>query len=584
MASMLDDLRRRYAASNQRYEDRTTMGGRGQLAGGMQDRTYRSGPEYLRGIQSLRNEASTRPQVRGMTPEAVRHRGLGTPREPIPVSSVAGAVEAAQKERPMWEGIRNVGEMMEARKQRNTRRQIASYIPQEPSGEASGFVDPRSRDKRSLNSLSRMTPDVVFPLSIPGHGEGAEGGLVMRGGDRTSSVMPASSSRPERALSRDVRFNEDPMMPMADGTPRAVNPVIPDGDGRRTVDPTGDVRFNEDPMMPMAGAGPVPLPERRPGDAERDAANARSARMAPPVLYEGENMEGMVIEGGVPLPAAAVTAAEAEPVQEPVDEKSFLDNEWVRLGLNMMVAASKPGATALGSLGEGAMATISDRDKRKAINAEYAFRRNMLEAEQKHSSTEKAKDRKQTARRITLLETQRQDAVDNWKKTHDLEGKKVYDAKLMSSARIKSLDDENTFAIEAAAYAKINDVNDRNLKMVELVSKRNNAERTSLSRIATALAPGMKTWMESAAVRDPAYIKASAEGKREMAGAFLNGLVDQVTGQVGSTQRIIAKEGSRDLLMGFIMSQNPNLFDFKKGNGGGGQDSPMPDTDPLNVR
>jgi hypothetical protein len=497
MASMLDDLRRRYAASNQRYEDRTTMGGRGQLAGGMQDRTYRSGPEYLRGIQSLRNEASTRPQVRGMTPEAVRHRELLTQRAPIPVPSVAGAVEAAQKERPMWEGIRNVGEMMEARKQRNTRRQIASYIPQEPSGEASGFVDPRSRDKRSLNSLSRMTPDVVFPLSIPGHGEGAEGGLVMRGGDRTSSVMPASSSRPERALSRDVRFNEDPMMPMADGTPRAVNPVIPDGDGRRTVDPTGDVRFNEDPMMPMAGAGPVPLPERRPGDAERDAANARSARMAPPVLYEGKNMEGMVIEGGVPSPAPAVTAAEAEPVQEPVDEKSFLDNEWVRLGLNMMVAASKPGATALGAFGEGAMATISDRDKRRVINEDRAFKKEVLELKAGYAKAEGDRGRVVARERLQFAFRQHADAEKRFSKEFGLKEEGLIDRRLMSEAEISNLDSTIEHRKESRRISQLSSEEDKKLAYLTLDASRKKSDKTLLTSIYRSAGVAIKELMDS---------------------------------------------------------------------------------------
>ena len=161
----------------------------------------------------------------------------------------------------------------------------------------------------------------------------------------------------------------------------------------------------------------------------------------------------------------------ADPVQEPADEKSFLDNEWVRLGLNMMVAASKPGATALGAFGEGAVATIADRDKRALINSNRRFKERLIKLDQNFQRTENVEKRKLIKERIANEATRIQNQMDQFRKTHDLAVTKTQDYSAMVKARTTALEATTQINVDKLEYREKFDGETLDIKELEIFSR-----------------------------------------------------------------------------------------------------------------
>ena len=249
------------------------------------------------------------------------------------------------------------------------------------------------------------------------------------------------------------------------------------------------------PARPVAPDAPAGLPR----DEGRDDLNERPNGGGPnesPVIAD-PNVDGAAeLDAGMGVKDPAQATAK-DPVQEPVDEKSFLDNEWVRLGLNMMVAASKPGATALGAFGEGALATISDRDKRKVINEDRAFKKEVLGLKAGYAKAEGDRGREVARERLRFAFRQHADAEKRFAKDFDLKEEGLIDRQLMSEAEISNIESNIEHRKEMRRIGQLSSEEDKKLAYLNLDSSRKKSDKTLLSAIYRSAGVAIKELMDS---------------------------------------------------------------------------------------
>ena len=235
----------------------------------------------------------------------------------------------------------------------------------------------------------------------------------------------------------------------------------------------------------------------------------------------------------------------ADPVQEPVDEKSFLDNEWVRLGLNMMVAASKPGATALGAFGEGAVATIADRDKRALINSNRRFKERLVKMDQAFERTENVEKRKLIKERIANEATRIQNDMEQFRKTHKVAVTKAQDYSAMVKARTTALEATTQINVDKQEYKEKFDGETLELKELEIFSRQEAASTRLVSEMFRLAKPSMDALAKSV-TGDPDFRGYAPEKKAKVLKEAMGGLLEATGLGVGVTGDLLkTKAGSK---------------------------------------
>jgi len=108
-----------------------------------------------------------------------------------------------------------------------------------------------------------------------------------------------------------------------------------------------------------------------------------------------------------------IDAPKAPPVEAPKEEaESGIDfnTDLMKLGLQITAAASKPGATFMGSLAKGALNHLNSEEKLALIKEEREFKRELIKSNEKYKSAESALARASTekisAARINVLQEQ----------------------------------------------------------------------------------------------------------------------------------------------------------------------------------
>ena len=135
--------------------------------------------------------------------------------------------------------------------------------------------------------------------------------------------------------------------------------------------------------------------------ADREAANKRHARMSPPPVYaneaQGIDAAGLPeVEGEPDLDAIAKTKPDDPDENKKAIKKGFFDNAdmgMVEFGLRMTMAASEPGATAMGAAAKAGVSMIDNEAILEAKRADNAYKTAMQKSIERLTKSESAAQR-----------------------------------------------------------------------------------------------------------------------------------------------------------------------------------------------
>ena len=410
-----------------------------------------------------------------------------------------------------FQPVQGVGEAAAGRRISREARNILGHGAGVRVGKPLTLVDGTPIENLRIPEELRIDPEALKELGI-----------------RTAAAVKAVPSIATQAVRRPGTLSTDEGARFAAALGEQYRPEPVSYGQPVDVEPMNRTMVGYDPVEPAAvratATAPVPAPAPAATAATATTAPAPAAVVPPPLpkrrpdLRRNEDPTFIPDDGltdyqrrmqaasnqpgggpssapAIPTPVAAAAAtATKEPVQEPVDEKSFLDNEWVRLGLNMMVAASKPGATALGAFGEGAMATISDRDKREAINETRKFRREMAETERRWKTGDNDKNRAFQEKQLKATSAQHAENINIRRRQLGLKETDTASAALYTTARIEHLKFEKEYQEEAQKIAKLERGEKRQLRIAELEQMAQKSKRTLAAAVYRASATTLKEW------------------------------------------------------------------------------------------
>tara|TARA_Y100001963_G_scaffold99931_1_gene137546 strand:+ start:199 stop:1662 length:1464 start_codon:yes stop_codon:yes gene_type:complete len=204
--------------------------------------------------------------------------------------------------------------------------------------------------------------------------------------EAATRLSPASAG-PAEMGGRGRRFAVDPTIspqsygmaqdPFAGGMPRQRMPNVDPSEGMmgmRSADPTFEAEARA--VRPVTSTTGTRLPRRLP-KVERDP----SADMDAVDIDPGKDAE---------LDAGIDQDVEGREEETPGIE---LNTNLLKLGLEIASAASKPGATFLGSLAQGGLNHLNNQEKRELIKEQRDFKKEMTKAAQAATSLENRLDR-----------------------------------------------------------------------------------------------------------------------------------------------------------------------------------------------
>ena len=200
---------------------------------------------------------------------------------------------------------------------------------------------------------------------------------------------------------------------------RDVNLVTTDmPGGRASVTPTEDIGSMISKERVAAGSDPEIMP--RPSDSRRQGtvplpkprpSNTRPPDAVGPPVPAVEPIRR-------PMPKPQMDAGKDAELDAGIDQKVDAEKDdsfkfdpnmdLVSLGLEISAAASKPGATFLGSLAQGGLNHLNKKEKRELVKEDREYKRSIMKMEQKFRQSEKQLDRAQELNiaqgRIGILE------------------------------------------------------------------------------------------------------------------------------------------------------------------------------------
>lgn len=318
--------------------------------------------------------------------------------------------------------------------------------PRTPTGGRSGRAIQRTRQDTAnqqnvMASLAGLDPTIVNTSAPMLQVDPSEGmGLPPRA-DIGDTMQRDRDMEPRSAPTTTDRMFDN-RMPPAMSSARAIRPVTsataPEPFSR-AEQREGMEGFTSDPNQTNEKFFDMP-PTRAP-----DAIGRMPRR-----LPEAERDPGTDAE----LDAGIDQAVDTE------KDESFKfdpDMDLVRLGLEISAAASKPGATFLGSLAQGGLNHLNRKEKRELIQEDRAYKQSIMKMEQNFKRSERQLDRAQelgiAQDRIKVLENQNEiraeSLAETIRKNSEMlkiefkklktEDQKAAEGKLMA-ARIKALD------------------------------------------------------------------------------------------------------------------------------------------------
>lgn len=229
------------------------------------------------------------------------------------------------------------------------------------------------------------------------------------------------------SLDPTVNNTSAPMMPLVD--PSEGMAVAPTNMGQNTSEPMTSMKQPGPPMsrVPVAG-GPVPFDKAEiadgmegfvsPSDSRRQGTvplpKPRPSNTRPPDAI------GPPVPAVEPIPRptkAQMDAGTDAELDAGIDQKVDAEKDdsfkfdpnmdLVSLGLEISAAASKPGATFLGSLAQGGLNHLNKKEKRELVKEDREYKQSIMKMEQNFTRTEnsltRAKDLEIAQDRIGIL-------------------------------------------------------------------------------------------------------------------------------------------------------------------------------------
>jgi len=235
------------------------------------------------------------------------------------------------------------------------------------------------------------------------------------------------------SLDPTVNNTSAPMMPLVD--PSEGMAVAPTNMGQNMSEPMTSMKQPGPPMsrVPVTNRVSEPAPAILPMEDAMEIGDrgGRLPRRGPPMAEVPESRmlpkrrltpsRDAVMPGDMSgasaeeLDAAAQKGSELDidAPQAPAQEAGSgidLNTNLMKLGLQITAAASKPGATFMGSLATGALNHLNAEEKRELIKEQREFKKELIKSNQRYESAEarleRASREKISAERINVLQEQ----------------------------------------------------------------------------------------------------------------------------------------------------------------------------------